>query len=125
MFIADACALLAFFGAGDAAMTPAGLSAIRGDVMVLPITVWELTRQAAIGKLPPLPTERGSFARHLVALGFRDAPLLWSDSEAANALPPHHRDPMDRMLIATALRTGTTIITNDGVFGAYGVRTVW
>jgi PIN domain nuclease of toxin-antitoxin system len=125
MFIADACALLAFFGAGDRAMTAAGLSAIRGDVVISPITVWELTRKAAAGQLPPLPTERGSFARHLVALGFRDVPLLWGDSEAANALPPHHRDPMDRMLVATALRTGMTIITSDGVFAAYGVRIVW
>jgi PIN domain nuclease of toxin-antitoxin system len=125
MFIADACALLAFFGAGDQAMTSAGLNAMRADVMVSPITVWELTRKAAIGKLPPLPMERGSFARHLFALGFRDAPLLWGDAEAASALPPFHRDPMDRMLIATALRTDMTVITNDGVFSAYGVRTVW
>jgi PIN domain nuclease of toxin-antitoxin system len=125
MFIADACALLAFFGAGDSAMSPAGVRAMRGDVAVSPITVWELTRKAASGKLPPLPTERGSFALHLAALGFRDVPLLWGDAEAANALPPHHRDPMDRMLIATALRADLTVITNDGVFSAYGVRTVW
>lgn len=125
MFIADACALLAFFGAGNSAMGAGGLNAMRGDVMVSPITVWELTRRAASGKLPPLPTERGSFALHLAALGFRDAPLLWGDAEAANALPPHHRDPMDRMLIATALRADLTVITNDGIFPAYGVRTVW
>jgi PIN domain nuclease of toxin-antitoxin system len=125
MFIADACALLAFFGAGDQAMTPAGVNAMRADVSVSPITVWELTRKAAIGKLPPLPMERGRFARHLAALGFRDAPLLRGDTEAANALPPHHRDPMDRMLIATALRADMTVISNDGVFSAYGVRTVW
>ena len=125
MFIADACALLAFFGAGDQAMTSAGLNAMRADVMVSPITVWELTRKAAIGKLPPLPMERGSFARHLFALGFRDAPLLWGDAGAASALPPFQRDPMDRMRIATALRSDMTVISNDGVFSAYGVRTVW
>jgi PIN domain nuclease of toxin-antitoxin system len=125
MFIADACALLAFFGAGDSAMGPAGVNAMRGDVMVSPITVWELTRKAASGKLPPLPTLRGSFALHLVALGFRDVPLLWGDAEAANALAPHHRDPMDRMLIATALRADLTVITSDAIFAVYGVRTVW
>jgi PIN domain nuclease of toxin-antitoxin system len=125
MFIADACALLAFFGAGDSAMGSAGMNAMRGDVGVSPITVWELTRKAASGKLPPLPTSRGSFALHLVALGFRDLPLLWGDAEAANALPPHHRDPMDRMLIATALRGDLTVITSDSIFAAYGVRVVW
>jgi PIN domain nuclease of toxin-antitoxin system len=104
MFLADACALLAFFGAGDAAMTPAGLRAMKADVLVSSMTVWELTRKAALGKLPPLPTEKGSFARHLATLGLREAPLTWEDTEAANALPPHHREPTDRMLIATALR---------------------
>jgi PIN domain nuclease of toxin-antitoxin system len=125
MMLADACALLAYFGAGDSGMSSLGLEAFAGEVAVSPITVWELTRKAAIGKLPPLPTDRGSFARHLAGLGFRDAPLLWADAEAANALPPHHRDPMDRMLIATALRLDLAIITNDAVFSTYGVRTVW
>jgi PIN domain nuclease of toxin-antitoxin system len=77
-------------------MFSAGIDAFQGDVAVSPITVWELTRKAAQGKLPPLPTEGGSFARNLSGLGFRDAPLLWADAEAANALPPHHRDPMVR-----------------------------
>src|SRR4051812_23108397 len=49
--------------------------------------------QAFLGKLPPLPADGESFARHLAGLGFRDAPLLWADAAAANALPPHHRDP--------------------------------
>ena len=106
-------------------MSLAGAGAMRGDVLVSPITVWELTRKAAAGKLPPSPTERGSFARHLLALGFRDAPLLRSDAEAANALPPLHRDPLDRLLIATALRADLTIITNDHIFPAYGAKTVW
>jgi PIN domain nuclease of toxin-antitoxin system len=125
MVLADACALLAYFGAGDVGISSLGLEPFAGEVAVSPITVWELTRKATLGKLPPLPTDRGSFARHLAGLGFRDAPLLWADAEAANALPPHHRDPMDRMLIATALRLDLAIITNDTVFPTYGVGTVW
>jgi PIN domain nuclease of toxin-antitoxin system len=125
MMLADACALLAYFGAADAGMSSLGLEAFAGEVAVLPITVWELTRKAALGKLPPLPAHRGSFTRHLANLGFRDAPLLWADAEVANDLPSHHRDPLDRMLIATALRLDLAMITNDSVFPAYGVRTVW
>ena len=116
MMLADACSLLAYFGAGDAGMSSSGLQAFTVEVAVSPITVRELTRKAALGMLPPLPTDRGSFAMHLAGLGFRDAPLLWADAEAANALPPRHRDPMDRMLIATALRLNSAIITNDTAF---------
>jgi antitoxin (DNA-binding transcriptional repressor) of toxin-antitoxin stability system len=57
---------LAFFGAGDTTMSDAGLEAFQGDVAVSPITVWELTRKTAQGKLPPLPTEGGSFVRHCI-----------------------------------------------------------
>jgi PIN domain nuclease of toxin-antitoxin system len=52
-------------------------------------------------------------------------PLSWDDCERANALPMHHKDPMDRMLIATALDRDMTVITDDEVFGRYGVSTVW
>lgn len=34
-------------------------------------------------------------------------------------LPLHHRDPFDRMLIATALSEGVPIITDDKEFNAY------
>ncbi|WP_428492390.1 hypothetical protein [Rhodopila sp.] len=93
MFIADACALLAYFGGGGRTMGRAGMDAMRADE-------WELSLNVAGGKLPPLPTERGSFAKHLAELGLREVTLLCGDAEAANALPPHRRDPMDRMSIA-------------------------
>ena len=124
-YLADACALLSFFGAGGTQMGPGGHRAMRATVTVSPITIWELTRRAAIGKLPPLPVERGRFYLHLAALGFRMQPLEWADAEAANRLPAHHKDPMDRMLVATALRADLTIITNDELLAAYGVKTVW
>ncbi len=39
-------------------------------------------------------------------------------------LPPIHRDPFDRMLIATALVNGWEIVTHDSVFEKYPVRTL-
>ena len=123
--MADACALVAFFAADGATMTEAGLAAMQGSVAVSPITVWELTRKASVGKLPPLPGLEGSFARWLAAQGFRMQPLSWADSERANALPPIHKDPMDRMLIAQALNADLPVITDDDLYPQYGVRTIW
>jgi predicted nucleic acid-binding protein len=40
----------------------------------------------------------------------------------AGALPPHHRDPFDRLLIAQAQLEGLTIVTSDAAFDAYDVR---
>lgn len=46
-------------------------------------------------------------------------------AQAAAPLPAHHRDPMDRFLIAQPLAEGATIITNDRAFAACGVPTLW
>ena len=106
-------------------MSKAGIDAMCGDVAVSSITVWELTRKAALGKLPPLPTVNGGFAGWLASQGFRPHPLNWSDAENANALPDIHKDPMDRMLIAQALSAGWPIVTEDRLFAEYGARTIW
>jgi PIN domain nuclease of toxin-antitoxin system len=42
---------------------------------------------------------------------------------AAAALPPFHRDPFDRMLIAQAIVEQLTLVTNDSAFKRYkGLR---
>jgi PIN domain nuclease of toxin-antitoxin system len=52
-------------------------------------------------------------------------PMTWDPCERANALPMHHKDPMDRVLIALALDRGMTVVTDDDVFARYGVETIW
>jgi PIN domain nuclease of toxin-antitoxin system len=45
--------------------------------------------------------------------------------EAKTALPWHHRDPFDRMLVAQVLENELTVLSADDAFDAYGVRRVW
>ncbi len=122
-YLADACALIVFYAGGP--MSPVVQEVMRdGDVAVSSITVWEITRKAALGKLPSDWGE-GGLVELLQRQGFRPLPLSWSDTELANGLPPIHKDPMDRMLIAQPVRHGLTIITNDRLFDSYGVKTLW
>lgn len=126
--LADACALVAYYGGGGVQMTEAGREVMRaGDVLVSPITVWEITRKVALGKLrrPGPPGFVGTFADYLRSERHQAAPFGWREAEHTNTLPMHHADPMDRILIATALVHDLTIITCDSAFGPYGVRTVW
>lgn len=122
-YLADACAIIVFFAARP--MSQRMLSIMSGpDVFVSPVTVWEITRKAGQGFL--LPAWRGGgFANLLDTQGFSPFPLSWEDAEHANLLPPLHKDPMDRMPIAQALRNDMTVITSDRIFSAYGVRTIW
>jgi PIN domain nuclease of toxin-antitoxin system len=126
--LADACALIVFHGYGGQTMSPAGKAAMAtGDIFVCPITVWEISRKIALGKLqrPAPPGFNGTLSEWLRHAGYRSLPLTWDGCERANGLPNHHKDPMDRILIAVALDRGLTVITEDEIFARYGVSTIW
>jgi len=44
---------------------------------------------------------------------------------ALSRLPPLHQDPFDRMLIAQAKMTGSTLISPDKVFSQYPINVRW
>jgi PIN domain nuclease of toxin-antitoxin system len=123
--LADARALVAFFTGAPGMGAEVQEAMCSGRVHISSITVWELTRKAALGKLPPLPTVAGSSGGWLQAEACVPLVLTWQDAEAANSLPPIHKDPLDRMLVAQALHHRMTVITEEGLFEAYGVATVW
>jgi PIN domain nuclease of toxin-antitoxin system len=45
--------------------------------------------------------------------------------EEVGALPLHHRDPFDRMLVAQARVEDLTLVTGDRRIAAYAVRRLW
>jgi PIN domain nuclease of toxin-antitoxin system len=84
-------------------------------------SVWELGIKHAKRKLT-LPT---GFLEALTADGFLELPVSSDHALMAAALPPHHGDPFDRMLIAQAQSEGLTVVTRDERFAAYGVPVLW
>lgn len=55
------------------------------------------------------------------ASGFIGLPVTLTDADVAAALPGHHRDPFDRMLVAQAMRLGAIVVTRDDAFRPYGI----
>ena len=100
---------------------------VGGDVHVLSTTVWEIMRKVSLGKLvtPLPPGARGTFPEFLRQEGYRFLNMDWEDAALAATLPEYHKDPMDRFLIAAALRRDWPIVTAYSIFRAYGVRTLW
>ena len=84
-------------------------------VAVSAATLWEIGIKRAIGKLQ----FEGSLDEGLDA--FVPLPIGWGHAKAAAALPPHHRDPFDRMLIAQAQIEGLTLVTRDPAMAASDV----
>jgi PIN domain nuclease of toxin-antitoxin system len=79
------------------------------------VVMWEIRIKQAIGTLD-IPAD---FRAVVNAQGFTELPLTIDHTEALAALPMHHRDPFDRMLIAQARSERLTVITADDSFRAY------
>jgi PIN domain nuclease of toxin-antitoxin system len=52
-------------------------------------------------------------------------PLELRHVVGVSRLPFHHRDPVDRLLVAQALEDELAIVSSDRVFRTYGVPVVW
>lgn len=90
---------------------------VDSEIFVSSATVWEVGIKQALGKL----SGESSLAEHVRDSGFAALPISAEHAIAASALPHHHRDPFDRMLIGQALVEGMTVMTRDRIFGAYDV----
>lgn len=89
-------------------------------VAVSAATVWEISIKRQLGKLEA-PND---LLDAIAASGFEPLDITIGHADAAGALPPHHRDPFDRMLVAQARAEGLAIVTRDPAIEAYGVDTL-
>ena len=87
------------------------------EVHVSAVSVWEVAIKRALGKLS-VPMELFDQAQ---SAGCRRLNISWDHARAVEALPRHHGDPFDRMLIAQAKHEGMTLVTADRQFSAYDV----
>jgi PIN domain nuclease of toxin-antitoxin system len=82
---------------------------------------WEIGIKTALGKL----AFRETFDMLVEEVGCTMLAMDHRHAEAAAALPLHHRDPFDRMLIAQAQIEDAVLISADPALRAYDVRVEW
>ena len=92
----------------------------RSEVFVSSISGWEIALKRALGKLQAPDNLEASIKKQ----GFTPLPLTFHHAEQATALPPHHGDPFDRMLVAQAQIEGLTVVTKDRHISRYDVLTM-
>ena len=122
----DANALLWWFEGGQL-LPRRGRVAIEGpdnEVFVSVAAVWELAIKTGLGKLDARALLDGAEERFSKA-GFGTLVITLEHAIRAEALPGHHRDPFDRMLIAQAQAENLTVVSSNRIFDHYGVRRVW
>ncbi len=103
----------------DPALGPDCVRAIEqaDEVYFSAVTPWELGIKQSLGKLT-LPDDALELVQRA---GIRPLTITPTDGEFAAALPLHHRDPFDRMLVAQAIAGGLTIVSADRQLRDYDV----
>jgi PIN domain nuclease of toxin-antitoxin system len=86
---------------------------------------WELSIKVSLGKLQ-LQQSPANMMRLVPSLGIQMLPLRPEHLEYHETLPFHHRDPFDRLLIATAIVEELTLVSADRKFKDYGgLKIIW
>ena len=87
------------------------------DVVVSSASAWEIAIKASIGRL----RAPDDLEAELLREGIGSIDITMSDARAAGALPRHHSDPFDRMLVAQAILEQMVLVTADRRLAAYNV----
>jgi PIN domain nuclease of toxin-antitoxin system len=82
-------------------------------------SIWEIAIKNALGR-EDFRIDPRRLWRMLLAHGYRELPVGAEHAVAAGILPPLHKDPFDRMLVAQAMIEGISLLTADSRVAEYG-----
>ena len=81
-------------------------------------SLWEVAIKSALGR-KDFRVEVRLLRRGLLDNGYSELPVVSDHVVAIESLPPIHKDPFDRVLVAQATVEGITLLTNDPVVAQY------
>lgn len=93
------------------------IAAEESEVFVSIVSPWEMAIATALGRMNPPDDLEIQLEKRRFAL----LPVSLRHTHVVEALPHHHRDPFDRMLVAQAQVEGLTIVTVDRLLRRYPV----
>jgi PIN domain nuclease of toxin-antitoxin system len=88
-------------------------------------SAWEIAIKYAAGKLRLPRPPAALLGEWLAEDRLSPLPISLAHALLAGELPPHHRDPFDRLLIAQARIEGLTLLTGDRELARYDVPIHW
>ena len=107
---------------GEPERLPAGCAAMLEDpsnsLVFSVASLWELVIKQALGR-PDFNLEPSLLRQALLGGGWQELPIEASHALAVSHLPPLHRDPFDRLLLAQAQVEGLLLLTADSQLSLY------
>ena len=108
--------------ADDPQLRPAARAAIEAPQSVVHVSaasIWEIAIKAQLGRIG---LRNANLTAEIAANGFVELPIRAHHAQRAGALPRHHDDPFDRMLIVQAEMEQLVLVTLDRRLRVYGVE---
>lgn len=81
-------------------------------------SIWEVAIKRALGR-EDFNVDARLLRRGLLDNGYEELPVASEHAVAIDGLPPIHKDPFDRLLIAQAMVEGITLLTADEIVACY------
>lgn len=122
-YILDSCALIDIAVAAPT-LTKDAVAAYQNTdnpIYISVASIWELGLKRSLGKLA---FDINGAIDLLSNNGIKILDITLPITLLVNELPYHHKDPFDRIIIATAKTHDTAIITSDQVFAKYGMEMI-
>jgi PIN domain nuclease of toxin-antitoxin system len=110
--------------AGDRRLSPGAREQFAdpaNEILLSSVVIWEVEVKRSLGKLEA-PDDVADLS---LGAGALELPVTIEHARAAGALPWHHRDPFDRMLVAQAQIEGAVLVSSDEALRAYAVPVYW
>jgi PIN domain nuclease of toxin-antitoxin system len=81
-------------------------------------SLWEIAIKSSLGR-SDFAADARVLRRGLLDNGYIELPVVSEHAVAIVGLPPIHKDPFDRILIAQAMIEGITLLTDDALVAQY------
>lgn len=94
------------------------LSNPRNELLFSAASMWEIAIKNSLGR-NDFRVEPRLLRRGLLDNGYAELPVTSQHAVNIDGLPPLHKDPFDRLLLAQALTEGITLLTGDAQLARY------
>jgi PIN domain nuclease of toxin-antitoxin system len=95
------------------------------QILVSAASVWEIAIKVGTGKLVLAKPLDHFLDEHFARNEFEVLPVERRHAAHIAALPLHHRDPFDRMLVAQSIVEAMPLVSADPALDAYGITRLW
>ena len=90
----------------------------KNEVLFSAASLWEITIKNSLGR-DDFRVEPRLLRRGLLDNGYTELPVTSQHAVNIDGLPPRHKDPFDRLLLAQAFTEGITLLTTDSQLARY------